>query len=182
MGRESYHTVTPMQNDASYREALIAGNIREYGYNYDTLTFPSREEAQALTAEREGLLGWLSGRAEFGCKGSKADCRELSPGCRACMDGSWSCLFINGRCNCACFYCPSPQDQTGVPQTNGIPFASADDYGDYLASLGFTGASLSGGEPLLTMERTIGYLAAIRRRCGDGIHIWLYSNGTLLTQ
>jgi uncharacterized protein len=170
-----------MNDNETYREELLAANIREYGYSYDSLAFPSREQAEACTDERDVLLRWLSGRAEFGCKGTKVDCRDLSPGCRACMEGSWSCLFINGRCNCNCFYCPSPQDQTGVPQTNGIPFASADDYAEYLAALGFTGASLSGGEPLLTMERTLEYLSAIRRRCGDAIHIWLYTNGTLLS-
>ena len=68
-----------------------------------------------------------------------------------------------------------------MPQTNGIPFRSADDYAEYLAELGFTGASLSGGEPLLTFERTVEHLSAIRRRCGDSIHVWLYTNGTLLT-
>jgi pyruvate formate-lyase activating enzyme-like uncharacterized protein len=97
------------------------------------------------------------------------------------VEGSWSCLFINGRCNCSCFYCPSPQEETGTPQTNGIPFSSAFDYAEYLAALGFTGASLSGGEPLLTVDRTLEYLKAIRKRCGDGIHIWLYTNGALLT-
>jgi uncharacterized protein len=173
--------VKHMNDNATCREELIEANIREYGYSYDSLSFPSREQAAACTDERDGLLRWLSGRAEFGCKGTKVDCRDLSPGCRACMAGSWSCLFINGRCNCNCFYCPSPQDQTGAPQTNGIPFAAADDYAEYLASLGFTGASLSGGEPLLTTERTLDYISAIRRRCGDGIHIWLYTNGTLLS-
>jgi len=181
MGRGFFHIVTHMSDKSSLKEELIEGNIREYGYSYDSLTFPSTEQAEAFTEERDGLLRWLSSRAEFGCKGTKVDCRGLSPGCRACMEGSWSCLFINGRCNCDCFYCPSPQDQTGAPQTNGIPFASADDYADYLAALNFSGASLSGGEPLLTPERTLEYLTAIRKRCGDGIHIWLYTNGTLLT-
>jgi pyruvate formate-lyase activating enzyme-like uncharacterized protein len=181
MERDQLHIVTTMHNYSSYREEQIAANIREYGYSYDSLAFPSPEQAKTFTAERDGLLRWLSGRAEFGCKGTKVDCRALSPGCRACIEGRWSCLFINGRCNCDCFYCPSPQDQTGAPQTNGISFASADDYAEYLASLNFSGASLSGGEPLLTPERTLEYLNAIRRRCGDGIHIWLYTNGTLLT-
>ncbi len=181
MGRGFFHIVTHMNEKSSLKEELIEGNIREYGYSYDSLTFPSTEQAEALTEERDGLLRWLSSRAEFGCKGTKVDCRGLSPGCRACMGGSWSCLFINGRCNCDCFYCPSSQYQTGAPQTNGIPFASADDYADYLSALNFSGASLSGGEPLLTPERTLEYLTAIRKRCGDGIHIWLYTNGTLLT-
>jgi pyruvate formate-lyase activating enzyme-like uncharacterized protein len=167
--------------DIDYREGLIEDNIREYGYNYDALSFVTPESARNLQTGRDELLAWLACRAEVGCRGTKVDCRSLSPGCRECVAGSWSCLFINGRCNCSCFYCPSPQDQTGVPQTNGIPFTSAADYGEYLALLGFTGASLTGGEPLLTLDRTIEYLTAIRKRCGDAIHIWLYTNGTLLS-
>jgi pyruvate formate-lyase activating enzyme-like uncharacterized protein len=162
------------------KESLIEANIREYGYNYDSLSFPSADSADAFSAERDGILQWLQGKTEFGCLGTKLDCRNLSPGCRSCVEGMWSCLFINGRCNCACFYCPSPQEETGSPQTNGIPFNSAVDYAEYLAKLGFTGASLSGGEPLLTLDRTLEYLTAVRKRCGDGIHIWLYTNGALL--
>lgn len=160
---------------------MIDANEREYGRYYEFLRFPSPEEAADAETERTALLNWLGGHAEFGCNGTKVDCRRLSPGCRACADGGWSCLFINGRCNADCFYCPTPQDETGDPLTNGIPFASANDYAEYVARFGFTGASISGGEPLLTLERTLSYLAAVRQRRGDTIHLWLYTNGTLLT-
>lgn len=163
------------------RDALIAANRQEYGRYYDFLTFVDGAQADAATLERAELLAWLQGRAEFGCNGTKVDCRRLSPGCRTCAAGGWSCLFINGRCNATCFYCPTPQDDTGDPLTNGIPFAAADDYAEYVARFGFSGASISGGEPLLTLDRTLAYLAAVRRRCGDGLHLWLYTNGTLLT-
>jgi len=47
--------------------------------------------------------------------------------------------------------------------------------------LGFSGVSISGGEPLLTPDLTLAYLSAVRKRCGDNVHLWLYTNGTLLT-
>lgn len=163
-------------------EELIAGNRREYGRDYDFLVFPTPDQAAAAQAERDGLLAWLREHAEFGCSDTKVDCRRLSPGCRTCAAGGWSCLFINGRCNASCFYCPAPQDESDGPQTNGIPFATPEDYAEYVAQFGFSGASISGGEPLLTLERTLSYLAAVRRRCGDAVHLWMYTNGTLLTR
>ena len=164
------------------RKKLIAGNREEYGRHYDFLDFPTLAQAAAAHDERGELLAWLRENAEFGCSDTKVDCRRLSPGCRTCAAGGWSCLFINGRCNASCFYCPTSQDDTGDPLTNGIPFASAEDYAEYVARFGFTGASISGGEPLLTLDRTLSYIDAVHRRCGDAVHLWMYTNGTLLTR
>jgi pyruvate formate-lyase activating enzyme-like uncharacterized protein len=165
-----------------HRSALIAGNRLEYGRHYDFLEFPTLAQASAAQDERGVLLAWLREHAEFGCNDTKVDCRRLSPGCQTCATGGWSCLFINGRCNASCFYCPTSQDDTGDPLTNGIPFASPEDYAEYVALFGFTGASISGGEPLLTLDRTLAYIDAVRRRCGAAVHIWMYTNGTLLTR
>ena len=163
-------------------DAFIATNRQEYGRDYEFLAFPTAGQAMAAHAERDGLLAWLKQHAEFGCRETKVDCRRLSPGCRSCADGGWSCLFINGRCNASCFYCPASQDETDGPQSNGIPFTTPEDYAEYVALFGFTGVSISGGEPLLTLDRTLAYLAAVRRRCGDAVHLWMYTNGTLLTR
>jgi uncharacterized protein len=164
-----------------HRNVLIAANRQEYGRHYDFLELLSPERATAAHAERDQLLAWLRENAEFACNDTKVDGRRLSPGCRTCAAGGWSCLFINGRCNASCFYCPTSQDETGDPLTNGIPFATPEDYAEYVALFGFTGVGISGGEPLLTLDRTLAYLAAVRRRLGDAIHLWMYTNGTLLT-
>jgi len=167
--------------DSLYYEKIIDANIREYGSGYRLLSFPDPEASAAMMAERETLLDWLCGHAETGCAGTKVDCSMLAPGCERCVEGGWSCLFINGRCNARCFYCPTAQDDDGPPVTNGIAFNCPDDYADYLERFAFTGASISGGEPLLTPELSISYIEAARHRLGDRIHIWLYTNGTMLT-
>ena len=163
------------------QEQLIESNRREYGRLYDLLDFATPEQLAAAGAERAELLSWLEGRARFGYAGTKVDCNGLSPGCQRCGEGGWSCLFINGRCNGRCFYCPTEQDDAGPPVTNGLAFNSPEDYAAYVAALGFSGVSISGGEPLLTPELTLSYLSAVRKRCGDDVHLWLYTNGTLLT-
>jgi len=160
---------------------LIESNRREYGLRYDLLTFASAEQLAVAGAERKELLSWLEQRAGFGYAGTKVDCNGLSPGCRHCGDGGWSCLFVNGRCNGHCFYCPTAQDDDGPPVTNGLAFTSPEDYAAYVAALGFSGVSISGGEPLMTPELTLSYLRAVRKRSGAAVHLWLYTNGTLLT-
>jgi pyruvate formate-lyase activating enzyme-like uncharacterized protein len=163
------------------RQELIESNRSEYGRLYDLLTFASPEQLTEAGAERTELLQWLETRASFGYAGTKVDCNSISPGCRHCGAGGWSCLFVNGRCNGICFYCPTAQDDDGPPVTNGLAFASPEDYAAYVAALRFSGVSISGGEPLMTPDLTLSYLSAVRKRCGDAVHLWLYTNGTLLT-
>lgn len=171
------HTTTN-END---RQRQIESNSLEYGRMYDLINFATAEQLASAGAERKELLQWLDGRAGFGCSATKVDCNRLSPGCLSCGSGGWSCLFINGRCNGKCFYCPTAQDDDGPPVTNGLTFTAPDDFAAYVAAMGFSGVSISGGEPLMTVDLTISYLKAVRRRCGDDIHLWLYTNGTLLT-
>lgn len=161
--------------------ALIDQNRQEYGDRYAALSFPSTRAVDSALARRSDLIADLEGRATSSANASKQGSQKLSPGCRACLEGNWSCLFITGNCNCRCFYCPTAQDVGGDPGTNNLDFPKVDDYVDYLARFGFSGASISGGEPLLVLEKSLKYLRAIRRRLGDGIHLWLYTNGTLLT-
>jgi pyruvate formate-lyase activating enzyme-like uncharacterized protein len=165
----------------SVQQLLIESNRREYGLKYDLLTFAGPAHLVAANAERQELLLWLDQHAGFGYAGTKVDCSGLSPGCRCCGDGGWSCLFVNGRCNGHCFYCPTAQDDDGPPVTNGLAFTSPEEYAAYVAALGFSGVSISGGEPLLTPDLTLAFLRAVRKRCGDDVHLWLYTNGILLT-
>jgi uncharacterized protein len=166
---------------AVIQEQLIESNRREYGRLYDLLNFASPERLASAGAERAELLRYLEKHARFGYADTKVDCNGLSPGCQRCGEGGWSCLFVNGRCNGRCFYCPTAQDDDGPPVTNGLAFSDPEDYAAYVAALGFRGVSISGGEPLLTPELTLSYLSAVRRRCGDSVHLWLYTNGTRLT-
>jgi pyruvate formate-lyase activating enzyme-like uncharacterized protein len=167
--------------DNNIHQQLIEANRREYGRLYDLLDFADSARITEASAERQALLAWLGDHALFGCAGTKVDCNRLSPGCRSCGEGAWSCLFVNGRCNGKCFYCPTPQDDGGPPVTNGLIFESPDDYAAYVHKLGFSGVSISGGEPLLTPDLTISFIEAVRKRCGNSVHIWIYTNGTMLT-
>ena len=163
------------------KRQFIEENRAEYGERYDLLRFADSDRLATATAEREQLLAELNGRgAVCGYEGTKLDCRRLSPGCVECGAGTWSCLFISGKCNRDCFYCPTSQDEIGLPTTNTVNFRRPSDYVAYLDRFGFRGMSISGGEPLLTPGRTLAFIAAARAHFGRRMHLWLYTNGTLL--
>ena len=164
------------------KSRIISRNRRDYPDIYDQLRLISPEQAATAEQQRLDLLHAITGSGGInGCRGTKPYTRQLSPGCRLCVEGSWSCLFINGRCNLRCFYCPSSQDDIGEPTTNNLGFSSPDNYLEYLNHFGFRGFSLSGGEPLLTPERSLDYLRFVKKHLGDKIHSWIYTNGSLVT-
>jgi pyruvate formate-lyase activating enzyme-like uncharacterized protein len=170
-----------MNHFQGFKEQAVAANFKEYGERSKRLRWLSATEANAYEKIREDLLLNIDPHVQYGYNKTKLDCTRLSAGCRACGGGQWSCLFINGKCNCRCFYCPTVQDQVGVPTTNGIQFHKPVDYADYVAKFQFKGVSISGGEPLLTVDTSLKYISAVRKKLGDEIYIWLYTNGTLST-
>jgi pyruvate formate-lyase activating enzyme-like uncharacterized protein len=163
------------------RDKMIIGNLAEYGDQAQSLRWIDPTRSFEAEGERARILGTVKLPVTLAFKQTKPHFGQLSPGCRICGQGDWSCLFINGRCNCRCFYCPTAQDDIGVPTTNRVPFATPDEYAAYVDRFAFAGVSISGGEPLLTYERSVAYIQAVRRKMGDGLHIWLYTNGKLAT-
>jgi len=160
---------------------VIAHNRAELGELADRLRWLRAADAPAFEERRRALLLRLEPSTRWSFSGTKADGRDLSPGCTSCGEGSWACLFVNGVCNARCFFCPAPQLTRDPPETSGLPFPEIDDFLDYVEHFGFRGVSLSGGEPLLTEERTLAFLTALRARFGDRLYLWLYSNGLLGT-
>ena len=146
------------------------------------LNFADSRTLAAATQQREDLLFRLDGAVEWGYNGTKADCRNLSPGCRHCGNGTWSCLFINNLCNAGCFYCPTPQKSKDEPTTQTVSFSDPDDYIAYLKKFGYKGVSISGGEPLLTFNRTLDFIRRIHEEMGSEVYLWMYTNGMLLDE
>jgi pyruvate formate-lyase activating enzyme-like uncharacterized protein len=169
------------KTSTTIRERMRAANQAEYGEHAQNLRWVDPDQAAAAEAQRAEILAALTGRITQACKQTKPHYGPLSPGCQICSQGQWSCLFINGRCNCRCFYCPTAQDDLGVPTTNLLTFPAPETYAEYASRFGFNGVSISGGEPLLTYERATAYLQAVRRKLGAEPHLWLYTNGTLVT-
>jgi len=150
---------------------------------YHTMPWLSPGAARAAEALRWELLNEISThtQARWEFAGTKLYTRAISPGCALCGQGSWSCLFINGICNARCFYCPSEQKDPGPPMTSSIEFERPKDYADYVKKFGIRGVAFSGGEPMISFDRMIYFLDILGREVPDLSHIWMYTNGTLVT-
>ena len=175
-------TMNDLEYRAYRRELLMTANDSEYGDVGRELQWITPSKAGEAEKIREATLKTMGEGLNWMFSQTKAYTGALSPGCLLCGQGSWSCLFINGKCNCRCFYCPTSQDDESVPTTNRLSFTRAADYSDYVRDFGFKGVSISGGEPLLTFDKTLKFIQTVRQNNGDGLHIWMYTNGTLLTE
>lgn len=167
--------------DADIRRAR-----KDYGKLYDQMRWLSPAAAQAAEQYRRELIERIfsmPGTAAGWCfSGTKLYTHDISPGCRLCGQGHWSCLFINGVCNAACFYCPSSQKDTGPPVTSAVEFARARDYADYVRAFGIKGVGFSGGEPLINFDRVTEYLRTLRTKVNEPVYTWMYTNGILVTE
>lgn len=162
------------------KQLHIKANKKEFGQWYSSMKWADEAFLSQLSEQRKELISLIKENdAHFGYNNTKTDTRKLSPGCRICAEGEWSCLFINNKCNAACFYCPSAQNEISEPSTQTFTFAEPESYIAYLERFGFKGASLSGGEPFLTFEKTLNFVKAIKKNFGQKLHLWLYTNGIL---
>ncbi len=158
---------------------LTNKNNLQYPDFKNQIKWVSYSDALEKEEERNKIIANLEHKLNRSFKNTKLWSNSLSKGCQLCGEGEWSCLFITGKCNANCFYCPANQQTDVIPSTQLTSFEHVDDYIQYLDFFGFKGASLSGGEPLLFFERTLNYVLNIKKYFGDKIYLWIYTNGIL---
>ncbi len=66
--------------------------------------------------------------------------------------------------------------------TNTLSFQDPEEYPEYVRRFGISGVSISGGEPIMSFETSVRFLSRIRERLGDGVHLWMYTNGILVDE
>ncbi len=164
-----------MNSYYNWRNSLVNSNKTAFA-SYSGLTWLNSYNANNAQEKKDALMHKVE-NALF--KGTKPYYKQISDGCKLCGLGQWSCLFITGKCNASCFYCPAPQQEDHVPTTQNLTFENAAAYVEYINHFGFKGVSFSGGEPLLKFERTLEYLKQVRKKCKPETYIWMYTNGIL---
>jgi pyruvate formate-lyase activating enzyme-like uncharacterized protein len=160
----------------SYLNKLLSEHKATYA-QYPQLKWLNPYEASAYQEQRNLLLSQLNDTPLF--KDTKPFYKQISKGCQLCGAGLWSCLFITGKCNGNCFYCPTSQAIDELPSSQGLTFLTPASYAEYVNHFGFKGVSFSGGEPLLYADRVLNYLKAVRQMASPDIYTWMYTNGIL---
>ncbi|MFV0269612.1 MAG: radical SAM protein [Draconibacterium sp.] len=160
----------------NWLNSLVNRNKTEFAA-WSDLKWLNTYKAREAQEKRDELTAKLNGNLLF--KDTKPYYNRISGGCKLCGLGQWSCLFITGKCNASCFYCPASQLSDDVPTTQNLTFANPKAYAEYINHFNFNGVSFSGGEPLLFFDRTLEYLKQVRKRCKPEVYTWMYTNGIL---
>ena len=109
--------------------------------------------------------------------GAAVEGRYLSPGCVLCHQGAKMVLFVTGRCNRGCWYCPLSRERKGrdVIFANEHQVSSPAGAIEVAESMSALGTGVTGGEPLLEIERVVDYCRALKEHFGPGHQIHLYT-------
>ena len=101
----------------------------------------------------------------------------LPRGCEICRIGAGLVLFVTGKCGRSCFYCPLSEERKGrdVVFADEQPVEDIEDIINEAKAIGALGTGITGGEPLLKLDRVLEYIRAIKRTFGPEHHIHLYT-------
>jgi pyruvate formate-lyase activating enzyme-like uncharacterized protein len=107
----------------------------------------------------------------------------LSNGCAFCLMGKKMTLFITGICPNKCYYCPVGSNKMGsdLIYANERPIKSTSEAIQEAKDSGAWGTAITGGEPLVVVDRVIEYIKALKSAFGPNHHIHLYSGFPNLT-
>ncbi len=97
----------------------------------------------------------------------------LPEGCKLCRRGSKLVLFVTGVCTNRCFYCPVSREKFGrdVVYANEREVKSIKDFLEEIESMDAEGIAITGGEPLLRLDRVKEFLKFTK-----DLHVHLYTS------
>ncbi|NON62216.1 radical SAM protein [Acidianus sp. RZ1] len=110
--------------------------------------------------------------------------RELPKGCELCRVGGKLVVFVTGECGDSCYYCPVSENRFGKDilyanekQTNDVLDLIYEAY-----RMGANGAGITGGDPIVRLDRVIEIITKLKAEFGDDFHIHLYTSGRYINQ
>lgn len=121
---------------------------------------------------------------EAGIRGDAASMtlytRKLPPGCRTCLRGLGTNLYVTGLCTRDCFFCFNSRPRTDEMVVHGLRVHEPAEAVEIIRRFGLRSIGLSGGEPLLFPERVLALLRVLRSSALP-LRIDLYTNGDRAT-
>ncbi|HJJ90900.1 MAG TPA: radical SAM protein [Methanocorpusculum sp.] len=103
--------------------------------------------------------------------------KNLSDGCKLCYQGAKLVLFITGRCDRNCWYCPLSEERKNadVIFANDEKISKPEEAIAEADIMDALGTGITGGEPLLKLNRVIEYSTSLKNHFGPEHHIHLYT-------
>lgn len=108
----------------------------------------------------------------------------LPDGCKFCVRGEKLVLFVTGLCPRSCYFCPISDKKYGhdVIYANERKATSTEDIITEARLMQAKGAGITGGDPLMKLERTLGYIKELKKTFGQSFHLHLYTSLNLITE
>jgi pyruvate formate-lyase activating enzyme-like uncharacterized protein len=111
---------------------------------------------------------------------------ELADGCKQCVKGEKLVLFVTGLCSARCDFCPVSDKKLykDVAYANERQFEPEDTNAiiEEAKACSACGAGITGGDPLVKLDRTIKYIKLLKKEFGKRFHIHLYTPLVLVTE
>ncbi len=109
---------------------------------------------------------------------------ELPEGCKRCIIGKKTVLFITGKCSRKCVYCPLSELRWNTEQVyaNEKPCKNFKDLIDEIKKSNSNSCSITGGDPLIDLNKTLNYAKKLKEHFGKKFHIHIYLSTTLVNE
>lgn len=106
---------------------------------------------------------------------------KLPEGCKLCVKGAKLVLLVTGLCGSRCWYCPLSERKKNrdVVVANEWWISNGKEIIEEAKLCNSLGTGISGGDPLVVLERTVRYIKMLKNEFGDDFHIHLYTSGEL---
>jgi uncharacterized protein len=107
---------------------------------------------------------------------------KLCNGCKYCVSGKKSVIYITGLCPRKCFYCPLSDNKRwkDVMFANERPVKSIKQMIDEIKISCSKGVGITGGDPLVVIDRTVSLIKLLKQKFGKKFHIHLYTSFDLV--
>lgn len=105
--------------------------------------------------------------------------RKLPKGCKLCIEGRKSVLFVTGICHVNCYYCPVSNEKKDKDTSyiNERKIEKKEDILEEIKACGSKGISFTGGDPLVKINKCLDYAKLIKNEHSKH-HIHLYTGST----
>ncbi len=105
-------------------------------------------------------------------------------GCEYCVKGQKLVLFITGLCGMRCFYCPVSEKKIfkDVIYANEWKIEKKEDLLEEARLTEAKGAGITGGDPLVVVDRVCEYIRLLKKEFGTHFHIHLYTTLQLVNE
>lgn len=100
----------------------------------------------------------------------------IAKGCKFCVQGAKLVLFISGKCSRNCWYCSLSKKRKNIDKiwANEREINSVEDMLEEIKESRATSAGITGGDPLLCLNKTIKYVKTLKKSFGKKFHIHIY--------